>query len=817
MLIRRALGRGLLAAAGLALVGCQLFAVRMPSRAMAGESITITMDVRSSGSDSSMGTHCARLPSSWVVNQATYARNIGGVTAEGTLSLAAASATALNGSAPLAGHTWVCYRAGSASYEPGDYGTARWRVTVQTPGSYDLLFGVVATDGSGTLDSSGRRNFVVDGLPDWRFEAQQLASPSNAQTWTSIESVSNQVLVAVDSEGAAHVTDSGGAVWADRDVATVALNAIDRLGVVYIAVGFNGVVYTAANPLGAWALRTSGTANELNDVCTTGTTAFIVGDGGYVATSTNGTSWLGTTVASVGDVLSCATLPDGGAYAVTSTGHVFRVTAGPGAPTVSELVRPTTVRLSAIAYIATPVAKLLAIGADQAFESVLPSGTWTAVAAPGANAWNALRVVDGTAYAVGASGAFASSPTGSFAWSSYGTGTTLGLNDIAVTGQIAVLVGDAGVRLRAGIPELAFDGTALTLPRTAPGVPAQSTIVFRNAGKGTLYTNAPTATPPFSAEYVCDGALLESDECEVTVTLATSTRGVHTGTLTVPSNSPLQRSVALQGLVGNDATIAVTLDGATAVTAIDFGNAPVGAPVTRTALVLNAGDATLSVGAVAGLVTPRAPFAIADNQCSGQTLAPGATCPITVRFQPFGQEGAAQAFDIASSDPAHPSIFVQLVGVGTPPADIRLPTALAFPETRIDDASDVALLITNVGRGPLDVRSVSVAEGGGAFSVVDDAPFTVAPGESAERMIRFSPTAEGELLGRLVLTSNDADAGEQGVTMTAIALAKSGDDAKDDGGCAAVGPHWLTLLAICACAACRCVGPRRHRRAPSRA
>ncbi|HSI06204.1 MAG TPA: choice-of-anchor D domain-containing protein, partial [Myxococcota bacterium] len=381
---------------------------------------------------------------------------------------------------------------------------------------------------------------------------------------------------------------------------------------------------------------------------------------------------------------------------------------------------------------------------------------------------------------------------------------------------VAILVADGGVVLRVGIPELAFDGDSLTVPRTAPGATGQATIALRNIGKGLLYTSAPSVTAPFTAAYDCDGTLEESEECEVTVSLSSTTRGVYTGTLTVPSSSRVPRSVTVQGLVGNDAMITATLDGTTPVSTVDFGNVPVGAPVTRTVLVRNAGDAPLTIATVAQLAVPTAPFAITDNQCTGQIIAAGATCPITVSFRPFGQDGAAQAFDITSNDSTTPRLLVQLVGVGTPPADIRVDAALAFPDTRVRDSAEATLLIRNVGRGPLDVQTLAVTEGGDEFTVVDADPFTVAPGESAERKVRFAPAVGGEKTARLVVTSNDPDAGDKAVTMTAIALAESGGATEDDG-CAATSPQWLTLLAICAYAACRCARPRHRRTAPSRA
>ena len=72
----------------------------------------------------------------------------------------------------------------------------------------------------------------------------------------------------------------------------------------------------------------------------------------------------------------------------------------------------------------------------------------------------------------------------------------------------------------------------------------------------------------------------------------------------------------------------------------------------------------LDIGAWAGY--PLAdPFSILRaDECSGQTLAPTASCSFTARFAPASIDAFNDSFDIPSNDPDEPSVTVALNGNG---------------------------------------------------------------------------------------------------------------------------------------------------------
>jgi hypothetical protein len=109
---------------------------------------------------------------------------------------------------------------------------------------------------------------------------------------------------------------------------------------------------------------------------------------------------------------------------------------------------------------------------------------------------------------------------------------------------------------------------------------------------------------------------------------------------------------------------------------VAFGNLPVGDSATQTVTVTNSASATASlvlgtIGAGNGLA---APYSVANDTCSGQTLAAGGSCTFDVQFQPTSTTPANDAL----AGPAPPAghgrpggILAQLVR-GGPQRDARL-------------------------------------------------------------------------------------------------------------------------------------------------
>ena len=95
---------------------------------------------------------------------------------------------------------------------------------------------------------------------------------------------------------------------------------------------------------------------------------------------------------------------------------------------------------------------------------------------------------------------------------------------------------------------------------------------------------------------------------------------------------------------------------------VAFGNVNVGGTSDNTATLKNDGNANLVIGAI---TQPGQPFSKIQDNCSGQTIAPNATCTVTYRFAPTTSGNFSSNSDIPSNDPDENPVIVTLNGTGS--------------------------------------------------------------------------------------------------------------------------------------------------------
>ena len=118
--------------------------------------------------------------------------------------------------------------------------------------------------------------------------------------------------------------------------------------------------------------------------------------------------------------------------------------------------------------------------------------------------------------------------------------------------------------------------------------------------------------------------------------------------------------------------------------ALDFGNSAIGvASPPMTATLENAGQSNLTISGVT--VTPN--FAISANNCTG-TLAPQATCTISVTFTPPSAGFFSGTLTIADNDPIGGQQIVTMAGTGATGPQLRLtPPTLNFGNQPVNSLS----------------------------------------------------------------------------------------------------------------------------------
>lgn len=229
------------------------------------------------------------------------------------------------------------------------------------------------------------------------------------------------------------------------------------------------------------------------------------------------------------------------------------------------------------------------------------------------------------------------------------------------------------------------------------GLTSRLTVTATNAGDGDLIF-APVHTadlaPPFSfAADLCSNATLTlAQSCAITVQFAPTATVASTGAFHIPTNDPtkplhesLVYAVSGTGVAGPVPNISVTDSIAPNNDLLAaFGDVTVGSSATiETITITNTGNANLVIGTVGGLNPIAAPFSkpITSDNCSGATIAPNASCTLSVHFAPTQNAASVDSFDIPSNDPGTPSITFNLSGSGVSATGNHPPAvpALASP------------------------------------------------------------------------------------------------------------------------------------------
>ena len=143
-------------------------------------------------------------------------------------------------------------------------------------------------------------------------------------------------------------------------------------------------------------------------------------------------------------------------------------------------------------------------------------------------------------------------------------------------------------------------------------------------------------------------------------------------------------------------------------------------------------------------------FAIAGDTCTGQTLAPGASCAIGVRFTPDAPVDALVAL-IVDSDALSPHVAL-LAGSAfeDPPLDVT-PSSLAFGTVSPGGVSAQQIVTaTNEGDVELVITGGGVV-GSNEFDLTGDDcyPVVLEPGDSCSATVRFRPGNYGPAAGSL--------------------------------------------------------------------
>jgi hypothetical protein len=307
-------------------------------------------------------------------------------------------------------------------------------------------------------------------------------------------------------------------------------------------------------------------------------------------------------------------------------------------------------------------------------------------------------------------------------------------------------------------PAVTLNPTSLAFGNQTTGTTSPAkTISLTNSGTAGLGINSIVASGTgFAASNTCPATLAAGANCSISVTFAPTTVASYTGSVAISTTAA--GSPNSVGLSGSGVAPAPTAPIATfSPAAVDFGTSTLNTSSTmRTVTLTNSGTAALAITAWNLSGTNPGDFAASSACPAGSSIAPGATCAVSVQFTPTDTGTRAATVTLASNAAGSPAIDMKGTGVVQASAMAQVsPTQMTFSRTRVGKTSSARTVrVSNTGTTPLTISSIGTT---GDFTASSDcASASLAPGSSCAVKVQFAPTAAGTRTGELTVASNAA-------------------------------------------------------------
>jgi len=308
------------------------------------------------------------------------------------------------------------------------------------------------------------------------------------------------------------------------------------------------------------------------------------------------------------------------------------------------------------------------------------------------------------------------------------------------------------------------------------GTSGSTSFVIRNDGSATLQVPGIGLLGPQSADFaLTSGAtappLAPGASHTVNVRFAPAGGGTRSALLRIVSDDPDEVTLDLP-LTGTG--IPVVPDLAVSPASLNFGSIPA---LTFTSFPLgisNLGTAILQVTQIT-VTGPDASSFVWSGAALPISLVPGDGTALGLSFVPTTQGTKSAALRLVSNDPDQGTLDVPLSGTALPPLlpDIAvLPGSLDFGTTTVFSSRAGNVRVRNQGTAALHVTgSAIVGTDSLSFALGSSGTFTLAPGDSTNVALTFTPTSSGPKSARLRLTSDDPDENPVLVVLTGTGVA----------------------------------------------
>src|SRR5437899_2878930 len=467
--------------------------------------------------------------------------------------------------------------------------------------------------------------------------------------------------------------------------------------------------------------------------------------------------------------------------AVAGTTYFFMISDfnGVGGTTVFHLTAPTVIfNPASLAFGSVAVGSASAVSNVQLSNAGTGLLTFTSIALTGTNASDFVLAVPtiGTDCRTQTTLAAGANCNVGLKFQPASTGArsaSLSVADDAAGSPQSVSLAGTGI---APAVTLAPANLAFGTQRVSTPSPVQ-TVTLTNSGTAPLSI----ATAVLGGANAGDFALASGTTCINGATLAAGANCVLNLTFT-PTAASARTATAIitDDAAGSPQSVSLTGTGVTPPTATlsatssAFGEQRVGttSPAQNVTLTNN-GGAPLNLTSITITGAQAADFAFAaGNTCptGAGSVAPGASCTISVSFTPLAPGARAAAVNITNDAVGSPQ-SVSLAGTGIAPAVTLAPANLAFGTQRVSTPSPVqTVTLTNSGTAPLSIATAVLGgANAGDFALASGTTCingaTLAAGANCVLNLTFTPTAASARTATVTIT-DDAAGSPQSVSLT---------------------------------------------------
>ena len=311
-------------------------------------------------------------------------------------------------------------------------------------------------------------------------------------------------------------------------------------------------------------------------------------------------------------------------------------------------------------------------------------------------------------------------------------------------------------------PGATLSVTSLAFANTLVGSSsAAGTVTLTNSGNATLSVTSITLTGANPTDFTigtgtnacATSPLPASASCTIYISFNPLATGAFTANLSIVDNA-----------TGSPQTVTLTGTGVVPIASLSasslaFPNTlamPVTASSPLTVTLNNTGTGLMTIGGIA--VSGSSTFT-QTNTC-GTTLAPAASCTVSVTFTPIANVAVSYTGTLSFTDnsSAGSPQTVALTGTGVIPVASISPTTLAFPNTGVGStAVAMSTTLTNTGGGVMGISGITIVGTNPTdFGYVTTCGATLAPAASCTISVTFTPATATSFSANLQISDTAA-------------------------------------------------------------